>query len=139
MGQQTVKSGDLSAVQKLGVGPNQRVEVVGDLGGDLRKHLKNALGRGFVRSGELDGAIVLVESLEQAALAFERYLPRLRATGYLWLVTHKLGHDSYINHVKLLPFARQCGLIDNKTCSLDDTRSAIRFVTPRSRRASASA
>lgn len=54
-----------SAVQKLGVKPAQRVEITGDVGSGLRRDVKEAVGRGLVRSGELDGAIVLVESEAQ--------------------------------------------------------------------------
>jgi hypothetical protein len=35
----------------------------------------------------------------------------------------------------LVPAAKRRGLIDNKTCSIDDERSGIRFVVPRSLRA----
>jgi hypothetical protein len=34
----------------------------------------------------------------------------------------------------LVPHARRVGLIDNKTCSIDDERSGIRFVVPRTLR-----
>ena len=34
----------------------------------------------------------------------------------------------------LVPLAKRLGLIDNKTCSIDDDRSGIRFVVPRSLR-----
>jgi hypothetical protein len=91
-------------------------------------------GRGLVRSGELDGAIVLVESIEEAHEVLDRYRPRLRDTGYLWLITRKLGHDAYVNQMLLVPGAKRRGLIDNKTCSIDDERSGIRFVVPRALR-----
>jgi hypothetical protein len=125
-----------SAVQKLGVKPDQRVEITGDVGSGLRKDVKEALGRGLVKSGELDGAIVLVESLEEAEKAFDEYRSRMRDTGYLWMITRKRGHESYINQMLLVPGAKQRGLIDNKTCSIDDERSGIRFVVPRSLRKS---
>jgi alpha-beta hydrolase superfamily lysophospholipase len=123
-----------STVQKLGVGEDERVEVAGDVGRGLRDDVKEAIGRGLVRSGELDGAIVLVESLEDAAAAFDRYRPRLRDTGYIWVVTRKRGHGAYVNQMQLVPLARRAGLIDNKTCSIDDERSGIRFVVPRALR-----
>jgi hypothetical protein len=125
-----------SAVQKLGVKPDQRVEITGDVGSGLRKDVKEALGRGLVKSGELDGAIVLVESLEEAEKAFDEYRSRMRDTGYLWMITRKRGHESSINQMLLVPGAKQRGLIDNKTCSIDDERSGIRFVVPRSLRKS---
>ena len=128
---------DRSTVQKLGVKPQQRVEVVGDVGVGLRRDVKHVLGRGLVKSGELDGAIVLVESLEDAETAFDHYRPRLRDTGYLWLITRKRGHEGYLDQMTLVPAGKRRGLIDNKTCSLDDGRSGIRFVVPRVLRRSA--
>ena len=124
-----------SAVQKLGVKPHARIEVSGDVGADLRRELKDTLGRGFARSGPLDGAIVLVESVEEADAAIRSYRPRLRDTGYLWLITRKRGHERYVNQMHLVPSAKEHGLIDNKTCSIDAERSGIRFVVPRALRA----
>ena len=127
-----------TTVQKLGVRPDERVEVAGDVGPGLRREVKEVTGRGLVRSGDVDGAIVLVESIEEADEAFDRYRPRLRDTGYLWMITRKRGHDGYINQMLLVPSAKRHGLIDNKTCSIDDERSGIRFVVPRALRRSAS-
>jgi hypothetical protein len=123
-----------TAVQKLGVAPGQRVEVTGDVGAGLRRDLKDALGRGLVRSGKLDGAIVLVESEDEAKEALVRYRARIRETGYVWIITRKRGHDKYLNQMTLVPHAKRLGLIDNKTCSIDEERSGIRFVVPRALR-----
>ena len=131
---QTADYSHRSAVQKLGIEAGQRVEVAGDLGPDLRRDLRDALGRGFVRSGELDAAIALVESVEEAEEAMVAYRPRLRDAGYLWLVTWKRGHDGYVSQMQLVAPARRLGLIDHKTCSIDDARSGIRFVIPRALR-----
>ena len=125
-----------TAVQKLGVKPDDRVEVTGDVGSGLRRDVKEAAGRGLVRSGELDGAIVLVESMDEASEALVRYRARLRDTGYLWIITRKRGHERYLNQMTLVPHAKRLGLIDNKTCSIDDERSGIRFVVPRTLRKS---
>ena len=123
-----------STVQKLGVKPGERVEATGDVGPGLRIELKEALGRGLVRSGQLDGAVVLVESLEEAQEMLVRYRARLRDSGWLWLVTRKRGHENYLNQMLIVPYAKKVGLIDNKTCSIDDERSGIRFVVPRALR-----
>jgi Protein of unknown function (DUF3052) len=123
-----------TAIQKLGLKAGERLEVAGDVGAGLRRDAKVKLGRGLVRSGDLDGAIVLVESEADAKEALVRYRARLRDTGYLWLVTWKRGHDHYLNQMSLVPHARRLGLIDNKTCSIDDERSGIRFVVPRALR-----
>ena len=123
-----------TTVEKLGVLPEHRVEITGDVGPGLRRDVKEAIGRGLVKSGDLDGVIVLVESADEAKEAFVRYRPRLRETGYLWMITRKRGHDRYLNQMSLVPFGKKLGLIDNKTCSIDDERSGIRFVIPRALR-----
>jgi hypothetical protein len=123
-----------TVVQKLGVKPDERVEVTGDVGSTLRREVKDVLGRGLVRSGELDGAIVMVESLEEGERVLGEYRDRMRDTGYLWVLTRKRGHDGYVNQMHLVPGAKDRGLIDNKTCSIDDARSGIRFVVPRALR-----
>src|SRR5207244_4700245 len=130
--------GHRTAVQKLGMRPGLRVEIAGDVGPGLRRDVKEACERGLVKSGELDCAIVLVESLEEAEQVFAGYQPRLRATGCLWMITRKRGHERYLNQMLLVPGAKRRGLIDNKTCSIDDDRSGIRFVVPRSLRRAAS-
>lgn len=123
-----------STVQKLGVRQGDRVEVTGDVGPGLRRDVKEVAGRGLVKSGELDGAIVLVESLDDAERIFDAYRPRLRDDGYLWMITWKRGHDAYVNQMHLVPPAKERALIDNKTCSVDGERSGIRFVIPRALR-----
>jgi hypothetical protein len=123
-----------TTVQKLGLKPEQRVEIAGDVGAGLRRDAKDAVGRGLVKSGALDAAIVMVESLAEAERTMDAYRPRLRDTGCLWLITRKRGHESYVNQMLLVPGAKKRGLIDNKTCSIDDERSGIRFVVPRALR-----
>jgi Protein of unknown function (DUF3052) len=134
MAQQEKDYSHRTVVQKLGIKRDQRVEVAGDVGSGLRRDVKDAIGRGLVRSGELDGAIVLVESLDEARGVFAAYRPRLRDTGYLWLITRKRGQDGYLDQMTLVPYGKHAGLIDNKTCSIDDDRSGIRFVVPRALR-----
>jgi len=123
-----------TTVQKLGVKPGERIEVQGDVGPGLRRDVKDTSGRGLVKTGELDGAIVAVDSIETAEEVFATYRPRIKDSGWLWLVTRKRGHENYLNQMLLVPFGKRHGLIDNKTCSLDDSRSGIRFVVPRARR-----
>jgi hypothetical protein len=123
-----------TTVQKLGLKPDTRVEVCGDVGAGLRRDVKDAVGRGLVRAGDLDAAIVMVESLEEAERTLDAYRQRIRDTGCLWLLTRKRGHGSYVNQMHLVPGAKKRGLIDNKTCSIDDERSGIRFVVPRALR-----
>src|SRR4051795_3476753 len=96
-----------TVVQKLGVKPDERVEVTGDVGPALRRDVKDVLGRGLVRSGELDGAIVMIESLEEGERVLAEYRPRMRDTGYLWILTRKRGRDGYVNQMHLVPGAKE--------------------------------
>jgi hypothetical protein len=123
-----------TTVQKLGVKPGERIEIQGDVGPGLRRDVKDTSGRGLVRTGALDGAIVAIDSIEDTEDVFAAYRPRIKDSGWLWLVTRKRGHEKYLNQMLLVPFGKRHGLIDNKTCSLDDTRSGIRFVVPRAKR-----
>ncbi len=134
---QTAEGRPRTLVEKLGVRLDDRVEIVGELPAHLRRELRAQIGRGFVRSGELDGAVVAVRSLEEADEALARYRARIRDTGWIWILTRKRGHDDYLNQMTLVPPAKQHGLIDNKTCSIDDEHSAIRFVIPRALRGQA--
>src|SRR4051812_45595442 len=122
-----------TAVQKLGVRPEQRVEVIGDVGPGLRRDVQEALGRGLVRSGLLDGAIVLVESEDEAKEALVRYRARLRDDGYLWVITRKRGHERYLNQMALVPHAKRLGLIAACGADSPDSRPASgRWRTPSS-------
>jgi Protein of unknown function (DUF3052) len=134
MAQQTTDYSHRTVVEKLGIKPQQRVEVSGDVGPGLRRDVKEATGRSLARSGDLDGVIVYVASEDEAKEALIRYRPRLRDTGYLWMITRKRGQDGYVNQMILVPHAKRLNLIDNKTCSIDDERSGIRFVIPRALR-----
>ena len=123
-----------TAVQKLGVKPDERVEVAGDVGSGPaprrqggRRPRPGALRRARRRdrAGGVDGR----------GRGGARPLPGPpRDTGYLWIITRKRGHERYLNQMTLVPRAKRLGLIDNKTCSIDDERSGIRFVVPRALR-----
>src|SRR3954462_2888217 len=104
--------GHRTPVQKLGIQPGLRVEIVGDVGTGLRRDVKEACQRGLVKSGELDCAIVLVELLAESGEVFDRCRPRLRDTGCRSLITPKRGHELYLNQMLLVPGAKRRGLID---------------------------
>jgi hypothetical protein len=78
----------------------------------------------------------MVESLEEGEQALRDYRDRIGDTGFLWILTRKRGQEGYVNQMHLVPCAKERGLIDNKTCSIDDARSGIRFVVPRALRKS---
>src|SRR5256885_16931916 len=97
MTQATTDYSHRSVVQKLGVRNDERVEIVGDVGAGLRRDVKDVLGRGLVRSGELDGAIVAVQSLDEAEDVVASHPPRPGDTGDLLLITPNPGQERTAN------------------------------------------
>src|SRR3954467_2969992 len=95
-----------TTIQKLGLKPDYRVEVTGDVGSGLRRDAKEAVGRGLVRSGDLDAAIVMVGACGEADRGLAEYRPRLKDSGCLWILTRKRGHESYVNQMHLVPGAK---------------------------------
>ena len=108
-------------VQKLGVKAEERVEVAGDVGTGLRRDVKEAArarARALGRARRRDRAGRVAR--RRARAVFSDYRPRLRDTGYLWVITRKRGHEGYLDQMRLVPYAKTVGLIDNKTCSIDE-------------------
>ena len=66
-----------TTVQKLGVRADERVEVAGDVGRGLRDDVKKAIGRGLVRSGELDGRHGALAWQSSFSVAPQKLAPRL--------------------------------------------------------------
>ena len=121
-------------VDKLGLKPGMRVRMTGDVGDALKVAAKTRIGGSLLRSGSLDVIVRAVKSLDEAEEFVGRVRPQLEGDAVLWLVTRKKGDSRYVKQEDLIPIAKAHGLVDNKVCSLDDSRSAIRFVIPRDAR-----
>ena len=83
-----------STVQKLGVKPDERVEIAGDVGTGLRGDVKD----GHRAAAWCARATSTAPSwpwtrMEDAQEALVRYRARLRDSGYLWIITRKRGHE----------------------------------------------
>ena len=73
----------------------------------------------------------------KTAEAITPTLAELRAAivpaGGIWVMTAKKGRQSasgmdYLNQTDLIPLGAAAGLVDNKTCSVSETESGMRFV-----------
>ena len=53
---------------------------------------------------------------------------RIDQAGGIWLLTPKRGQPGYIDQRDLILIGPAAGVVDNKTCSVSDTISGIRFV-----------
>jgi hypothetical protein len=120
-----------SVVDKLGLKPGMRVRMTGDVGNELKSAAKTRIGGSLLRSGDLDVIVRAVRSVDEADEFVERVRPQLSGSAALWLVTRKKGDPRYIQQEELIPIGKAHDLVDNKVCSIDDTRSAMRFVIPK--------
>ena len=53
---------------------------------------------------------------------------RIRSAGGIWVFTPKRGQPGYVNGTDLIGMGAAAGLVDNKTCSVSQTISGMRFV-----------
>jgi len=120
-----------SVVDKLGLKQGMRVRMTGNLGDDLKISAKARIGGSLLRSGDLDVIVRAIRSVEEAEEFVARVRPQLSGDAALWLVTRKKGDPRYVKQEDLIPVGKAHGLVDNKICSIDDERSAIRFVIPK--------
>ena len=128
-----------AVVDKLGIKPGFALAFdssFAPIDADLRARALSKAGRDEAAAGEpVD--VVLVGA--DAATDFEGLLKKWRAridqAGGIWLLTPKRGRAGYIDQTELILVGPAAGLVDNKTCSVSDTTSGIRFVIRRADRA----
>ena len=120
-----------SVVDKLGLKAGMRVRMTGDVGAELKTAAKSRIGGSLLRSGELDVIVRAVKTIEEAEEFVTRVRPQMQGNSALWLVTRKKGDPRYIQQEELIPIGKDNNLVDNKTCSIDESRSAMRFVIPK--------
>ena len=125
-------------LDKLGVREGQAVRVAGTEDEAVLGRLCARLGRAPAAEGEpADLVMYWPESYEEIAAVLKRLRPLLRPAGGLWVVMPKRGRPGYVDLANLIPLGRQAGLIDNKSISMSDRESAMRFVIPRAARRTA--
>ena len=118
---------------KLGLKPGQAVKVWGNGDPDLLQAGARKNWPGFVKTGLADVVLywpktageitpTLVE-LRQAIVAERRHLGDDRQARPTERQRHGL-----LNQTDLIPLGKAAGLVDNKTCSVSDAESGMRFV-----------
>jgi hypothetical protein len=127
-------SSSRDVLDKLGLRPGQVVRVVGRGDRQLLGRVRRRIGRSLTRKG-LPADLILfwprTASEVSKTLAFLR--PSIFPQGAIWVVTPKRGCRGsnglpYLGGAELIPLGRAAGLVDNKTCSLSEIESAMRFV-----------
>lgn len=120
-----------SAIDKLGLKPGMRVRMTGNLGDELKHAAKARINGSLLRSGELDMIVRQIGDLEEAEEFIGRVRGQMLDHSVLWIVTRKKGDPRYVVQEKLIPIGKSFDLVDNKVCSIDESRSAMRFVVPK--------
>lgn len=120
-------------LDKLGLKPGQAVRVVGKGDRALLRRVREKIGRGLVRAGRADVILYWPQSVEEITPTLAALRQGLAEAGGLWVLTAKRDQRSasgmaYLNQTDLIPLGLAAGLVDNKTCSVSEAESGMRFV-----------
>jgi hypothetical protein len=119
---------------KLGLKPGQAVRVVGGPGdAELLERARGKIGRGFIRTGLADVCLYWPRTVGEITPTLAELRQGIVENGGIWVMTAKRGRQSssgmdYFNQTDLIPLGKAAGLVDNKTCSVSDAESGMRFV-----------
>ncbi len=119
-------------VDKLGIKPGHAVafdEAQGSLDAELRRRALDRAGRPPADDAESVDVVLAAADAETNAVALLlRWRARIQPAGGIWLLTPKRGQPGYVDQRALIPAGQQAGVVDNKSCSVSDTVSGMRFV-----------
>ncbi len=120
-------------LDKLGLKPGQAVRAVGRGDRALLARVRERLGRGLVRAGRADVVLYWPRTVEEITPTLAELRQALAENGGIWVLTAKRAQRSasgmaYLNQTDLIPLGLAAGLVDNKTCSVSDAESGMRFV-----------
>lgn len=119
-------------MDKLGIKPGTAVafdERVAPLDETLRRKVLERAGRTHGEQGEpADVVLVPLHAGIDAVAVLGGWKTRIRPNGGIWLLTPKRGQPGYVDQRQLIREGAVAGLVDNKSCSVDDVTSGMRFV-----------
>jgi hypothetical protein len=105
------------------------VEEAGPLDAGLSERILERVGRGVAGYDEAVNVLLAsVDSTTDVTSLLREWKARIVPSGGIWLLTPKRGIPGYIDQRDLIPAGLAAGLVDNKTCSVSDSTSAMRFV-----------
>ena len=118
---------------KLGLKPGQAVRVVGRGDAELLKRVREKIGRGLSKTGLADVVLYWPKTVGEITPTLAELRHAIVENGGIWVMTAKRGRQSssgmdYFNQTDLIPLGKAAGLVDNKTCSVSDAESGMRFV-----------
>ncbi len=119
---------------KLGLKPGFAVRVVGKGDKALLARVREKIGRRMVSdSTPADVILYWPKTVEEITPTLTELRAAIVPNGGIWVMTAKKGCRSasgmgYLNQTDLIPLGLAAGLVDNKTCSVSENESGMRFV-----------
>ncbi len=119
-------------VDKLGIRPGDALafdRAPLPVDADLRARALAKAGRDEAADDEpVDVVLIGADASTHVEEVLERWRTRIDPAGGIWLLTPKRGQPGYVDQRELILAGPAAGVVDNKTCSVSDTVSGIRFV-----------
>ena len=122
---------------KLGLKPGHAVRAVGKGDKDLLARVEEKIGRKFVTARTpADVILYWPKSAGEITPTLKELREAIVPAGGIWVITAKRDQTSssgmaYLNQTDLIPLGLAAGLVDNKTCSISQRESGMRFVIRR--------
>ena len=122
---------------KLGLKLGHAVRVVGKGDPALLKRVREKIGRRLVGEGApADVILYWPKTAEEISPALRELRGQIVSAGGIWVITAKRDQTSasgmsYLNQTDLIPLGLAANLVDNKTCSISERESGMRFVIRR--------
>jgi hypothetical protein len=119
-------------VDKLGIKPGFALAFDASpvsVDAELRSRALERAGRNAAAEDEpVDVVLVGADASTDVETVLNQWRQRIDQAGGIWLLTPKRGQPGYIDQRDLILIGPAAGVVDNKTCSVSDTISGIRFV-----------
>ena len=95
----------------------------------LRTRALDKAGRAEAADDEpVDVVLVGADASTAVETVLAKWRQKIDPAGGIWLLTPKRGQAGYIDQTELILAGPAAGVVDNKTCSVSDSTSGIRFV-----------
>jgi len=124
--------GHRAVVDKLGIKAGHvvaMVDVAWELDRELRGQIVARAARVAAGDGETaDVAVLTVDQATDATTLLIAWKGRIKPAGGIWLLSPKRGRAGYVDQRALIAAGLAAGLVDNKSCSVSDSVSALRLV-----------
>jgi hypothetical protein len=119
-------------VDKLGIKPGHALafdQAPLPVDAELKTRALDKAGRPEAADGEpVDVVLVGADASTPVETILAKWRKKIDPAGGIWLLTPKRGQTGYVDQTELILAGPAAGVVDNKTCSVSDTVSGIRFV-----------